>query len=179
MPEAAETYRVFFALWPEAELATHIDKAMAKALKDCHGRKIRSQNLHITLAFIGSVDIDTLNCLQQAAGQLSGAAFELNLDQLGYWSRPKIIWLAATEVPEALVRLQASLNQSLAANCGYQPETRPFRAHLSLMRKARRGPDEVDISPIKWPINQFSLIRSHTRPEGVEYEVLNHWSLRE
>lgn len=177
MPKAAETYRVFFALWPEAELVAHIDKAMNKPLKDCHGRKILLQNLHITLAFIGSVDTDTLHCMQQAASQLNEESFVLNLDQLGYWSRPKIIWLASTDIPAPLMHLQTSLNLSLAANCGYQPETRAFRPHLSLMRKAQRGPDKVEFSPIKWPINHFSLIRSHTRPEGVEYEVLNNWSL--
>ena len=179
MPKTTETYRLFFALWPEADLVSRISGALADPLKGCKGRKIAPQNLHITLAFIGSVDADGLRCMQQVASQLCEEPFALSLDHLGYWPRPKIIWLAPSKIPEPLIHLQASLSQSLAANCGYQPETRPYHPHFSLVRKAQSGPDEVEISPIDWQVKTFSLIRSHTRSQGVEYEVLKYWPLRD
>lgn len=179
MPTTTETYRLFFALWPETELLSRIQPVADHALKDCPGRRIPSQNWHITLAFIGSVNADSLHCMQQVASQLSEQAFVLRLDKLGYWPKPKIIYLAPTNIPEPLIRLQASLSRSLAIHCGYQPETRAYRPHFSLMRKAPSGPDEVDIPPIDWQVKTLSLVRSHTRPQGVEYEVLNYWPLRD
>ncbi len=177
MQQAAESYRLFFALWPEAEVATHIDKSAHQALTSVTGRNIPAHQLHITLAFIGSVEAARMHCMQQAAAGLRAASFELSLDRLGYWSRPQIVWLAPTAYPPAMLQLQADLVRALTEECAYQPESRPFTPHLSLMRKVRRGPEPTSVAPIRWPVRRFSLIRSQTRPAGVEYEVLNHWPL--
>lgn len=177
MQKAVDSYRLFFALWPETDVAAQIYRSTSQALKACAGRRIPARHLHITLAFIGSVDTERLHCVQQAAARIRAASFELNLERLGYWPRSHIVWLAPTEIPPALLGLQADLSRTLADMCAYQPETRPFRPHLSLARKARHGPDGTGFVPLCWQIRRFSLIRSHTRPEGADYEVVNHWPL--
>lgn len=179
MPQATETYRLFFALWPESELVAQIKKAVAAPLAGCDGKRLSTQHYHITLAFFGSADAGALDCLHQAASNIRGESFALTLEQLGYWPRPKIIWLAPSELPQPLIHLQADLCRALAENCGYQPEKRAYQPHITLMRKARRGPKAMNISPITWPVRQFALVRSVTHPEGAEYEVLKHWPLRD
>ncbi len=177
MPKTVERYRLFFALWPEVGLRTRIQQAVDKPLQIYCGYPISLHNWHTTLAFIGSVDADTMHCMQEAASQLRAEPFTLSLDYLAYWPRPKVIYLAPRAIPVPLIDLQTSLNQVLATNCGYQAEIRPYRPHLSLIRKAKDGPDDVDISPLGWQVRSFCLIQSKTHAEGVEYEVLNSWPL--
>jgi 2'-5' RNA ligase len=54
MSEAAETVRLFFALWPDtslqAKLAAWGEQAAGK------GRAMRRENLHLTLAFLGATE---------------------------------------------------------------------------------------------------------------------------
>lgn len=179
MPEKPESFRLFFALWPDSEVARQIKTQLDGPLAGCRGRRIPQQNLHITLAFLGSVDIDHLHCVQQVAARLRAPAFDLTLERLGYWSRPQIIWLAPAQTPPALLELQGKLSQALVVQCGYQAESRPFQAHLSVMRKVRKRPGLEDFPAIHWPVTRFSLLRSHTHSAGVEYELLNHWPLQD
>jgi len=168
---------VFFALWPEAELAARLRQAVSPALRSCHGRQIAASNWHITLVFLGAVDRPGLDCLQTVADRSVGQAFELRLDHLAYWPRPKIIFLAPTEIPQALIHLQADLSRSLATACGYQPEIRPYRPHLSLIRKAQQGPAQARVEPVEWPVTSFALVHSVTHAAGAEYRVLKQWPL--
>ena len=177
MPNTADSCRLFFALWPEERLRKSIQQCTAKPLKAYHGRPIIQPNWHITLAFIGQSDKDKQVCLLQAASRVHAKAFSLRLDHLGYWPRARIIWLAPTDIPDALNQLQADLNRALTLNCGYQAEKRLYRPHLSLMRKAQHGPELVGIPPLDWHVNRFALVSSQTRVEGVVYEVLKFWSL--
>lgn len=174
---SSERYRLFFALWPEPELAGHIRKNVTKALSGCDGKRLADSSYHITLAFYGSADAKQLACLQQVAETIRGPSFQLTFDKLGYWPRPKVVWLAPTELPETLLNLQSTLSQKMADNCGYQAEKRPYRPHLTLTRKTKHASNLADIVPIVWQINQFVLVRSITRPEGAEYQMLKQWRL--
>src|SRR5690606_10650260 len=49
-------HRVFYALWPDEETRASLARATRHAVRRCGGRPIRRENLHITLAFLGSVD---------------------------------------------------------------------------------------------------------------------------
>jgi 2'-5' RNA ligase len=55
--------------------------------------------------------------------------------------RPRTIWLGIDEGVDRLTALTARLDEALAAR-GWDPETRPFRAHVTLARTdgARSGP---------------------------------------
>jgi len=135
-------------------------------------------NVHITLAFVGSIDAATRDCMQAVAGQVRGQAFELQLNQLGYWPRPKVVWLGSESVPPAAIDLQQGLVHELQA-CGFEPEKRPFHPHLTLMRKVHSGLSHTKIDNIAWSVSDFVLVRSNTLSTGVEYEVIARWPLIE
>lgn len=177
MPNKSERSRLFFALWPDADLAGQIHKAISKPLAHCDGKRVPLNNYHITLVFYGSADAEQRACLEQAADKLAGQSFQIELSQLGYWPKPRVIWLAPTELPGALHQLQSDLSQVLVDNCGYQAETRHYHPHLTLTRKSRQGPETRQIEAIEWPVKQFALVQSITRPEGAEYKVLKQWPL--
>lgn len=175
-PETPQTQRLFFALWPEDGLRQDIQRSL-RHWGRWGGRPVAPDNLHITLAFLGSVTAETRQCLERMADGVRAAPFELALDRLGYWARPRVIWLGAALLPPALLDLVAVLNRGILA-CGLTPEARPYQAHMTLMRKAAHGPAEQPVTPLAWPVGEFVLATSDTRPEGVRYHVLRRWPLR-
>lgn len=168
--------RLFFALWPDADVRA----ALAAVARGCgHGREriLVPANLHLTLAFVGNVTADQRACMEAAAATVNGRSFAVTLDQLGFWPRPRVLWAGVEAVPAALEELVADLNSALAI-CGYQPETRPFRAHVTLARKVSRPPRQIAIAPIRWTVRDFCLAQSVSGERGSEYRVLGRWPLR-
>lgn len=177
MPKPPETCRLFFALWPEPAVAEQIRRAVAGSLAGCDGKRLAVGHLHITLVFYGRAGAGELACLQQAAGAIRGQPFQLRLERLGHWPKPRVTWLAPAVVPAALIALQSDLSQSLVDNCGYQAEKRSYRPHMTLTRKSKRAPMLAEPEPIQWQVRQFALVSSITHPEGAEYKVLKQWPL--
>jgi len=57
-------------------------------------------------------------------------------------------------------------------------ETRPFAAHVTLIRKAS-GPGELPALPeVDWPVREFVLVRSRLSAGGSRYEVLERFPLK-
>lgn len=170
----SDKQRLFFALWPSGEMRTALTPLL-KLKHECGGRSHPPTNLHITLNFLGMVDADTRDCLEQAAGEIVIPPFELTLDRFGYWSRPRVVWLGCSEIPEPLSGLVMELNR-VVKRCGLEPELRPYQPHLTLLRKAKRAP-QAEASEFSWRAKEFVLAESVSTPGGVEYRVLRRWPL--
>lgn len=174
---AAARQRLFFALWPDdairATLAALIHTQICR-----NGHAVPAANLHITLAFLGNQSSEQRTCLETAATSVSASPFDLIIDRLGLWVRPRIFWAGSSVVPDALTALVERLNQALAV-CGYQPEQRRFQAHITLARKALRPPTQIQIHTIVWPARDFCLVESVTGERGVEYRVIGRWPLQD
>jgi 2'-5' RNA ligase len=84
--EGAHSHRVFFALWPDAEVMSHL-AALGHSLASPGSRPMRPHSLHLTLAFLGSVTSAQLARLLLIAEGIRGEAFEFGLDRLGFWPR--------------------------------------------------------------------------------------------
>ena len=168
--------RLFFALWPDASLRQPLDSRSEPLVQATSGRPVPAENSHITLAFLGNVDANQQACVERMAGAISSPSFEFTLDRFGYWSRSKVTWLAPSEVPEPLVLLADALSTG-SRKCGLTLDARPYRPHLTLMRKATGVPDKVSIEPLLWSADRFVLVRSVSVPQGVRYEVLREWPL--
>lgn len=175
MTESAKQ-RLFFAIWPGGQECRQLD-AYRSMLRGCGGRKVPSERLHLTLAFLGGVDSDTRDCLIAAADTIDLPPFTLQLDKFGFWRRPQVVWLGSEEVPEGLSSLLSALNGAIR-QCGLEPESRPFRTHLTLLRKAHRPPRQREVEPMAWTVERFVLVASETRPEGAVYEILKCWELK-
>lgn len=172
----AAAQRLFFALWPSGAVREALAGLLAGESQRI-GRRVPDANLHLTLAFVGNVTGEQRACMETAVGTVGAPPFTLTLDRLGYWPRPRIVWAGATETPEALRELVARLNTALSA-CGYQPEQRPYQAHVTLSRKAQSPPRRRAIPPIVWPAESFCLVESVSEEHGSVYRVLATWPLR-
>lgn len=170
-----EIQRLFFALWPEDGLQGALAR-LARRIVGKRGKRVRPENLHLTLAFLGSMTEQQRICAEAAADRIAGIAFELQLEQIGHWPRPQVVWLAPQETPEPLRDLVRQLNEGLPT-CGYRPELRPYRAHLTLARKVSGHFPASQVKPLRWPVEQFCLVQSVTHSDGVQYRVLRTWSL--
>lgn len=171
----AETQRLFFALWPQQALREELAR-LARRVVGKQGKRVRPENLHLTLTFLGSMTLKQRACVDAAAGAIEGTPFELQLERIGYWPRPRVIWLAPRETPSPLVDLVWQLNKKLKV-CGHQPELRPYQAHMTLARKAAGPFSPAQVAPLVWRVDHFCLVRSTTASGGVEYRVLGAWPL--
>ena len=173
--DAGDRQRLFFALWPDEDTREHLAKL---ALDHITGRWVSRDNLHVTLAFLGSVDKHARSCVEHVASQVRAQPFTLYLDEVGYWRKPRILWLGASRLPLPLVQLLSSLNDGLSTY-GFKLERREYRAHVTLARKVQKPVAHRNIDPILWPIDSFVLVESRTLPAGASYQVLRTWSLKD
>ncbi len=145
-------------------------------LQGSRGKPVNEANLHITLVFLGSVPIETRRRLEDLVDRIQGAPFVLMLDRVGYWARPKVVWLGSGDIPPPLRALVEALNGAATA-CGLPPEARPYQPHLTLARKVPRRIQDSGVPAVRWPVRDFALVASRTLPSGAEYEVLRRWPL--
>jgi RNA 2',3'-cyclic 3'-phosphodiesterase len=169
MSGAAETVRLFFALWPASDLQARL-AAWAKQAAG-KGRTMRRENLHLTLAFLGATDPARVADLMALATGVRFDPFRLALDRVGYWKHNRIIWCGASEEPEALAALVSDLRARLDAG-GMRYDPKPFVSHVTLVRAAAGLPAAPAWIPLIWEAADFALVNS-TRVEGrVTYQVL-------
>jgi 2'-5' RNA ligase len=173
---AADRQRLFFALWPDDDTRRALAALAGEHLPPGSGRPVEARNLHLTLVFLGSVDEAFRDCAERAAATISGAPFALDLRRIGHWPRPRVLWSAPESTPDALVGLVGALGNALIP-CGHVPETRPYRAHITLARKVRGPLHGVDHELVRWPVTDFHLVASETHPRGARYSPLMSWPL--
>lgn len=176
--KANNNRRLFFALWPEAVTRTHLIKVQ-HGLVPPGARAVHSENLHITLVFLGHQDTSAQHCAEQAAAQLRATPFSITLDCLGHWPHPRILWLGALHYPAALHELEAGLRRALAP-CRMALDNRPYLPHLTLARNARKM-ETLPVLPasVVWHVRDFVLAESISQPgAGTHYRVLARWPLQ-
>jgi len=170
--DKANTRRLFLALWPSAWVRRQIADC-ARPLSG--GRKVKAENLHLTLIFLGTTDCQRQRCYERALQAIQVPSLTLTLDTLGYWSKPRIVWLGISRPPTRLADLVQELRGRLVG-CGFKPETRPFKAHITLARRhPGPAPETAVVQPIIWPIDRIALVESCSTAVGVHYRVLRYW----
>lgn len=170
-----KTHRLFLALWPDDAVRARLAEAAGAVRVFTRGKPVADDNLHMTLAFLGRVPPAGLECVLGVAAGLSGEPFTLRLDRAAIWRRSGILWLAPSAPPPALHALARDLWAGLAY-CGFRPDYRRFRAHVTVARSC--APAEVPaFEPVEWPVPEFALVESETLPEGARYTVRRRWPL--
>ncbi len=171
------TQRLFFALWPDTELQSalwHCGQRMRKALR---GRAVSADNIHLTLAFLGSVPVDATDELLAIGASIRARSFHLDLAETGCWKRSAVGWIAPNYIPPPLAALVLKLREQLAA-AGFSIDAKPFAPHVTLLRKARcTTPVLQPDAPLVWSVDRFVLVHSETLKTGPVYTRTGMWSL--
>jgi 2'-5' RNA ligase len=169
--------RVFFALWPDAPAHERIAAMAADVVARAGGRAPRPENIHLTVAFVGSVARDRIAALKRigASAARTVAPFTLELDRLGAFHHAGIAWLGADVLPTELEDLVFALREQLAAK-SFPVEKRLYRAHMTLARRCGTMAS-IRIAPIAWRIEGLTLNASKLSPSGSRYTELAEWPL--
>jgi len=184
---SAPTRRLFFALWPDDAQRAGLTHAAAGIVRHCGGRPVPGENLHVTLAFLGSVPEQRLPELAAIARRAAAtfpqdaAPILVSLETLEHWARPQVLTVlerreeaqAAASGAPALARILSTA----AAAAGFSPDLKPFRLHVTLARKVARLPRSSAMRRVEWSFEAFALIESRTLPEGPVYSVVESYVL--
>ncbi len=168
--------RLFFALWPDDKTRRAIQEATRTLVQHCDGRPVPPENFHVTLAFLGQQPGDLLDDITAVARDIlvGDLKLELELDKLGYWPKPRVVWLGSSGKSRSLDSLTASLWAGLEG-LGVAPDERALYPHITLCRKARRPPPLNLSRTLVWRADAFVLVQSVTAERGAQYTVLEQF----
>jgi 2'-5' RNA ligase len=168
LPEAA---RVALAAWRDR---------LVEGRRDL--RPVRTEALHVTLAFLGWQDEAAAEAIAEAAfGAAAPVAPPVLRSAAVRALPPRDPRLFALDLDDADGRagaVQGAVSDALEAGRWYRPEKRPFWPHVTLAR-VKRGerrvpplPDAPAPPDEPFEARELTLYRSTLRPQGAVYEPL-------
>jgi 2''-5'' RNA ligase len=137
------------------------------------GRVVPRENLHLTLAFLGSTPSYTVPHIIDELRQASAAAGPISFQVSGYREGPRVGMLTLDDEGGAAARLAGDLHERLHRLGVYTPERRPWLPHLTVVRFKTRPrlhpslPGLGRVSP-----SDAALYNSLLRSTGAQYVVL-------
>ncbi|WNS74650.1 RNA 2',3'-cyclic phosphodiesterase [Bacillus sp. DTU_2020_1000418_1_SI_GHA_SEK_038] len=152
-------------------------------------RWVHHEDLHITLAFLGSAEKEMLLASQALVkkGLKDQRAFNLQIHELGMFGRgdsPRIFW-ADTKKEEKLYTIR-DIVFSACTEAGFKLETRSFKPHITLARKWRGdSPFHISMlnennpfkdSPLSFTANEVVLYQTHL-DKSPKYERISIFPL--
>lgn len=174
--------RLFFAFWPEDAARAALTDAAGKAVRHSGGRPVPAANLHVTLAFLGTVPerrTDELRRLAraQAAAYACERPIALTFERFDYFRRAQVLCVLAAEDDSAAAQPIARALQDASAAAGFNPDLKPFRAHVTVARKVMRATVPAALRTVVWEFSAFALVSSRTEPAGPVYSVVESYPL--
>lgn len=143
------------------------------------------ESWHITLQFLGSTSETQYACMVARLRELHAAPIPIQLEETGFFDRAGIFFAGVALTPE-LLALQQQVTASTIP-CGFLPEDRPYRPHITLARsKGRRNAIGLEILKTKirhlpkfppFLAQEVLLYESFTRPSGSQYEIRERFLL--
>jgi 2'-5' RNA ligase len=158
------------------ELASYLAECAAVAPEF---RWTPAADLHLTVRFIGSIELSAAEAIADRVAGRHLVAFQLELGGVGTFKRGRlvrVVWLQADAGADAARVLAAQVEEE-CVGAGLTPEARAFQPHLTLARaRAREGavlpplpkPPELHL----WRATELILYKSRLGRAGSVYEAL-------
>lgn len=179
----AGSVRAFIALELDARVRAAMGELQAR-LRPRLGaiRLARPEGLHLTLRFLGDTSPAQVEALRPRLSAAAAACppAEVRVAGLGTFPErgsPRVLWLGL-DLPPTVLDLQNACERAARA-AGFDPEPRPFRAHLTLGRWRERAP-RPDLPPEDLGATRLEtliLFRSELRPQGAVHTALGRFPL--
>lgn len=186
----SETTRTFICFEIDPEVRTVLGQIIADCKK--FGEQIRwpkPENIHLTLKFLGDASSEQIEEIARILEDISAGipSLQITLDLLGIFPNirtPRILWAGSSKIPEALVRLVASLEERLAP-LGFEKQKRAYRPHLTLGRvrgrESKRTVEffkKLNFEPRTFICDEIVMMKSDLQLTGAIYTVLNKFKLQ-
>jgi RNA 2',3'-cyclic 3'-phosphodiesterase len=191
--ETKKSWRVFCAVeLPEqvrAQLQDHL-RQLREAVPDVAASWSRVENIHLTLKFFGSVEVDGISIISAAASRAANEfpPFQIAVGATGVFpklSRAQVLWIGVSDPSGKLLALQQRLEDECAIE-GFAKEDRAFRPHLTIARirkpeGAKRLADahlDMKFDPAEITLKELIVFRSELSSKGSKYTAISHHQLK-
>ena len=149
-------------------------------------RRVRAENLHVTLAFLGQTPDERLDDVTAAAREAAAHVprFTLSLDRVGQFperGRPRVVWLGIADgaaVVEVGARVYAGLKRR-----SLRFDDRPLAPHLTLARVVEDASAaeakavgaavrDLAIPGLRFDVDGIAVVQSVLSPRGPRYTAV-------
>jgi RNA 2',3'-cyclic 3'-phosphodiesterase len=182
--------RLFIALPLPHEVEIALDRLLGQLRPQSSDVKwVPAKNIHLTVKFLSETDEKLVPRIKTAVNEVAAGyqPFESIMDRVGGFpnlKKPRVIWVGGSQPIEAAVRMAAEIDRRMH-ELGFEIETRPFKAHLTLGR-VREGRsigvlaaylESFRLAPIPLRLDRLVLFKSTLTPKGSIYERLHEAKL--
>jgi RNA 2',3'-cyclic 3'-phosphodiesterase len=176
-----ERLRLFLGVRLPASAVEELAEWQARELAGAAqiARIVPRENLHITLAFLGSRPAGELPAILDVLRRASADTEPLRFDVTGYRETRSVGMLTLGDEVGAAARLAGRLHTELAGLGVYRPEARTWLPHVTVLRfrtRPRLSPPLPDLGRVV--SSEMAVMISRLRPSGAQYEVLESVPLK-
>lgn len=193
MPDAAEkpaTFRLFVAITVPQEVKAHILKTqdrLRKLLPGSAARWATPEQFHLTLRFLGNIEVSQVETLDSAlrAACAGFGTLRLRASRIGFFPRPRaprVVWVGVDDDQDRLPKLWSAVQSATNGFTAEEPEEK-FVGHITLARIKSIHPREVQVLAEhaqqlthevfgEWVATEVEIIRSQLSPQGARYSTL-------
>jgi RNA 2',3'-cyclic 3'-phosphodiesterase len=185
-------WRLFCAVeLPEAmrqRVARHIVR-LKEAAPDAQASWSSSENIHLTLKFLGDIPQASVQSLSEAASRaVEGLGpFTIRLEQTGAFpphGSPRVLWIGVKDSEGRLGELYQRL-EAESEKAGFPRESRTFHPHLTIARLRKpqharalaSAHQATEFAPEEIAVTELLVIRSELSSAGSKYKRISRHPL--
>lgn len=163
-----------------AQIQSHLKYAGADV------KWVEKDNIHLTLKFLGEIDEKKCEKVKAALEKIAKEfkPFEISLKDIGAFPKiefPRVIWIGLDKGAKESTELAAKIDETLS-KIGFDKETRPFAAHITIGRvRSSKNKEALKEKVLSYQpsavshqqINSVILFQSTLTPRGSIYTKLH------
>jgi 2'-5' RNA ligase len=189
---ALPAYRTFIAIEIPGDLRTRITQHIARLRSeypDVRASWTRTENLHLTLKFLGNVSLDRIGGITTAteAAARSATEFKVSIGGVGIFppaGRPNVLWIGIADASGRLSDLYDALEDH-CAETGFPREARAYHPHLTIARLRNKGGSralaeshrQIGFPSQTFTVSELVVFRSELLSEGSKHTALSRHQL--
>lgn len=187
--------RLFVALRPPADVRAALLAVMG-GIEGAHWQT--DGQLHLTLAFLGTLDRHGVAVAIEALSSIHQSPFGVRLGTVGSFSagrenRVSTLWVSVSEDKKTDTKYGKTTIFNLASSCrqalrgaGLEVDSRRFLPHITVARFGRAGAPrdllrrwlaDVRLPALPFEVDRFHLVESHMGAGGSHYVPLASYQL--
>jgi len=163
--------RLFVAVWPSEDVLTQLEDL--ERPRDQGVKWVPTENLHITLRFLGDADAD------EVGDRLADVTLPRVTARVG--PANDVVAERALILPVAGVDELAAVVVRATRGLGTERERPRFQGHITLARLARQARPARSVGSrfaAEFEVEEVALVASTLAPSGAQYDTVGTWPTR-
>ena len=160
--------RLFLAINFDDNTKKNLQKAQQLLKAQGEGNFSKSDNFHLTLAFLGEHDEKDLDKIKKVMDTVKMPRLTLTFSKLNCFKREDETWWIGIEDNKQLLDFQHDLTSALE-KAGLYKADKKYIPHITLARGMSTGKLSMDIGKFKFETNSFSLMSSQRTNGTLNY----------